>query len=142
MEHNHITPEWIAQQRKVCEAASPAPWHRRTFEVIDSDGGCVCDAMWASDIGFIIDARTALPATLDALEAAYAEIARLTAERDAENLRFERTSLIIERVWRSACYGTKNQIIASCTELYAVFGSIKKERNNAPTGAESEGHHA
>lgn len=85
-----INQEWIDQQRALCEAATRGPWkssdvrldgmpvvfceNRRIFDAVVKDGQSAVDA------DFIASARTALPAALDALEAAYAEIASLKAE--------------------------------------------------------------
>lgn len=84
MEHNQITPEWIAEMRKVCEAATPGPWNASDYaSVLAFTDAEVCQRANDNDMAFIAAARTALPAALDALEAAQKEIARLTAERDA-----------------------------------------------------------
>ena len=82
----------IAAQRAVCEAATVASWGgdvltshwTNVISVFDNEGGASFSLeIDESDRAFIAAARTALPAALDALEAAYAEIARMTAERDA-----------------------------------------------------------
>ena len=61
------SPIWIDQQRAVCDKVK----REESF------------ALPAAEKMFMVD----MPAALDALEAAYVEIARLTAERDAEKRR-------------------------------------------------------
>ena len=73
--------------RKLAEAATPGPWEidpdGRTINATESDGesyavGEAYDLdVPTGDAAFIATARTALPALLDALDAAEAEVARL-----------------------------------------------------------------
>ena len=65
MTNEEITKKWISQLRAVCEAAN-ASLYSEEAEAAKSEIVC-----------------TAFDAALDALEAAYAEIASLQAERDA-----------------------------------------------------------
>jgi hypothetical protein len=102
-----ITKEWIDQQRAVCNAATPGPWESsepyspmvtaqdpyghgmmhiadiRGWGHLTGKGSCALSegqacAIQEANSFLIAAARTALPAALDALEAAYAEIERLT----------------------------------------------------------------
>ena len=61
-----ITPEWIAEQRQISEIVDMA-----------------CEYAPGSVVPLLKQIDKSQTAALDALEAAYAEIARLTAERDA-----------------------------------------------------------
>jgi hypothetical protein len=107
-----INKEWIAEQRAVCEAATPGPWEVLKFGRYEDHDECQID-LPDDDIElakyenaeFIAAARTALPAALDALEASMqreaekdATIARLTSERDAavKDLTTAMTDLYIE----------------------------------------------
>ena len=94
-----ITKEWIAQQRAVCEAATPGKWTTAVIigeqykcAVAGETGLIAMDVRNSSDSAFIATARTALPAALDALEASMqreaekdAEVERLKGELAAEN---------------------------------------------------------
>jgi hypothetical protein len=94
MDNKQVTAEWIAQQRAICNAATQGPWESKHYGRYEDHDECCIDL--TDDIiepskyenaDFIVAARTALPTALDALEAAYAEIAQMTAERDAEKKR-------------------------------------------------------
>ena len=81
--------DWIAEQRRIEQAATEGPWdtsttswapEARMVDVPDGDdemspaweaGGGLC-VMSRGDAEFIVDARTALPKALDALEAVLA----------------------------------------------------------------------
>ena len=81
--------DWIAEQRRIEQAATEGPWdtsttswapEARMVDVPDGDdemslaweaGGGLC-VMSRADAEFIVDARTALPKALDALEAVLA----------------------------------------------------------------------
>ena len=100
-----INQAWIDQQRAVCEAATPGPWEWDTCLLVSMNplvAGCVLKPYYYNDddevtisitpgdAKLIAVASTALPAALEALESSMqresekdAEIARLTAERDA-----------------------------------------------------------
>lgn len=65
MDNKQVTAEWIAQQRAVCAKANEQIF---SMEKARAEAAIVFELFAAA---------------LDALEAAYAEIARLTAERDA-----------------------------------------------------------
>lgn len=97
-----FTPEVIAQQRAICDAATPGPWKvdaANEYPYDDIGSGltgehvALCGSK-AENSKFIIDARTILPAALDALEASMAREAekdkrcktwRKAAERLAEH---------------------------------------------------------
>jgi len=72
-----ITAEWIAQQRAICDAATPGPWAvsvANEYPYDDIGSGLTGEhvALCGSkneNTQFIITARTVLPAALDALEA-------------------------------------------------------------------------
>lgn len=81
-----ITSEWIAEQRAVCEAATPGKWTCEAWG-IEADGVTIACANTSHEISwsdqnadFIAAARTALPAALDALEASMAR----ESEKDAK----------------------------------------------------------
>ena len=81
--------DWIAEQRRIEQAATEGPWdtsttswapEARMVDVPDGDdemslaweaGGGLC-VMSRANAEFIVDARTALPKALDALEAVLA----------------------------------------------------------------------
>lgn len=88
-----VTPEQLAEWRRLCEAATPGPWfcNERTGEFCHGDPDND-EYNWVigdvDDMAFFAAARDGWPATMDALEAA-------TAERD--RLRTERDKLLVER---------------------------------------------
>ena len=135
---NQITPEWIAQQRAICDAATPGPWEAdeygdmvwaknpyghdlmrvadiRGWGHLTGSGACALPQTQAQGIQnanqvFIAAARTALPAALDEIERLAADNRKL---REAHEL-------------AQSGYGT-----------YAHTGN-----ENAPSGTESEAEHA
>ena len=81
--------DWIAEQRRIEQAASKGPWEAGTGDGdpcphvwASRSSGCVADITYVvsndygdvrpEDAEFIADARTALPKALDALEAVLA----------------------------------------------------------------------
>jgi len=73
------TPEWIAEQRAVCDAATQGAWYPDGFAVWDDNLGEYIE-IESKDAAFIASARSALPSALDALEASM----QREAEKDAE----------------------------------------------------------
>lgn len=143
---NKITHEWIEEQRALCEAATPGPWNASDYaSVLAFTDAEVCQRANDNDMAFMATARTALPAALDALEAAYSEIARLTAERDAAVKDLQGMSDAA-----GTCFGCAYSIDNHCRhpELGKLCGEYHKYTwrglcaENAPTGAESEEEHA
>lgn len=87
-----FTPEVIAQQRAICNAATPGPWavsvaNEYPYDDIGSgltgEHVALCGSK-AENSKFIIDARTILPAALDALEASIAR----EAEQEQRHMRW------------------------------------------------------
>ena len=162
-----FTPEVIAQQRAICDAATPGPWATSVsneYPYDDIGSGLTGEhvALCGSKIEnsrFIVAARTVLPAALDALEAALAEngklkdalsrpeqdyldeIVRLTAERDAEKKRADALDPAIEDMKQALCCGGFGELSAACSELWRIWDQNDPEfaeHTDAPTGAESE----
>ena len=100
--------DWIAEQRRIEQAATEGPWdtsttswapEARMVDVPDGDdemslaweaGGGLC-VMSRANAEFIADARTALPKALDALEAVLAlhQPVKIYAQADEFNDRLE-----------------------------------------------------
>lgn len=112
MDNKQATAEWIAQQRAVCDAATPGPWAvsvANEYPYDDIGSGLTGEhvALCGSkneNTQFIITARTVLPAALDALEASMqreaekdATIARLTAEAGRISLAEEEKDTMMKR---------------------------------------------
>ena len=134
-QHIEITPEWIAQQRAVCEAAAPGRWvavekgNSVPFVAIVRCANGEEPITIASSISpkrrdyeFIVAAHDNYPAALDALEASNAR----EAEKDAtittqknivELLRSSLARLTAERDAAVKCI--------SDTETYIQLGSRK-----------------
>jgi len=104
-----FTPEVIAQQRAICDAATPGPWavsvaNEYPYDDIGSgltgEHVAICGSK-NENTQFIITARTVLPAALDALEASMAR----EAEKDATIARCGRKVQFIAQqrdTWRKA----------------------------------------
>ncbi|MEA4999284.1 MAG: hypothetical protein VB087_07865 [Candidatus Limiplasma sp.] len=119
MEHK-VTPEWIDQQRdKHCGVVN----YKHDFYALSTDE--------------LRGLREVIKAALDALEAAYAEIARLTAERDAaaRDLKW----LSNEYKFCVTCKRDNGRGVRDCNdercdaENHYVWRGLCAE--NAPTGA-------
>lgn len=137
MEQKRFDPQGIAEQRKVCEAATPGHWY------VSNRGYSV-----STDVEFIALSRVAYPAALDALEASMqretekdATIARLAAERDAES----------EQIQEIGRFALEQQEATALCELFDAMCTVRAmcgstiqctENENEPTGAESEGANA
>lgn len=111
------TPD-LGELRRLLEAATPRPWFSRDPDAIfnpsvatrrqeDAEDEPLDDSEWVAECGprdergrqdaaLIAAAVNALPALLDDLEAARAEIATLTAQRDRAERRHERLGAGVE----------------------------------------------
>jgi hypothetical protein len=82
--NNEWTPERIAADRALCDAATVGPWGKHGSTVVNPAGDAelgnwfICGPRWMPDRDFIIAARTELPATLDEIERQAKEIDRLS----------------------------------------------------------------
>lgn len=86
-----FTPEFIAQQRAICDAATPGPWTASLEEencFKGADGKPIIYPDWYDqpllcasdeDVAFVCASSAGYRAALDALEAAQKEVERLTA---------------------------------------------------------------
>jgi hypothetical protein len=114
MDNKQVTAEWIAQQRERLNGLRDAPWdveksidhryHVRGPAYGTRDYVCIAGGLSRAEAEFIASARTALPAALDALEAAMrreaekdATIARLTAEAGRISLAEEEKDTMMKR---------------------------------------------
>ena len=74
-----MTPEQIAEGRRLLDEADPAPWHlvmRPVTTIVDDDGMGICQP-FSHNAELIVWARNNLPALLDALDDAECESERL-----------------------------------------------------------------
>lgn len=121
-----IALEWIAQQRAMSDAANERLYSEASE---NAKSTIICSAF---------------DAALDALEAAYVEIARLTAERDAaiRDLKW----LSNEYKFCTTCKRDNGRGIWDCNDERCDAENHYEWRGpcaeNAPTGAESEADHA
>ena len=150
MDNKQVKAEWIAQQREVCNAATPGPWESKHYGRYEDHDEC-CIALTDDSIepskyenaDFIAAARTALPAALDALESSMqreaekdATIIRLTAERDAAIMDVAYGNCATCKRSSDNCYP------ADVCDVCAGYQWRGVCSENAPTGAGSEGGYA
>ena len=84
------TSTFVSESRRICEAASDAPWEHTNINSVHGPKTLVCSAYDAEteeeearqdgDFKFIAHARTALPAALDIIEQQAKRIAELEQE--------------------------------------------------------------
>jgi hypothetical protein len=159
MDNKQVTAEWIAQQRAICDAATPGPWSRSDFaSVLVFTDYEICQCVSDNDMEFITTARTALPAAIDALEASMQReaekdttIARLTAERDAAVSDMfgcmSTQGQCVRCKKRYYCDGTDDDkfspLCKNNSHCYAwEWRGLHADNTDAPTGAGSEADHA
>lgn len=162
MDNKQATAEWIAQQRAICDAATPGPWAvsvANEYPYDDIGSGLTGEhvALCGSkneNTQFIITARTVLPAALDALEASMqreaekdATIIRLTAERDAAVCDMfgcmSTQGQCVRCKKRYYCDGTDDDkfspLCKNNSHCYAwEWRGLHADNTDAPTGAESK----
>ena len=129
MNNNQITAEWIAQQRQISEIVN------MTYE--DAPG---------SVVPLLKQLEKSQTAAIDALEAAYAETARLTAERDAAVCDMfgcmSTQGQCVRCKKRYYCDGTDDDkfspLCKNKSHCYAwEWRGLHADNTDAPTGAES-----
>ncbi|MGW4581844.1 hypothetical protein ACWELP_24440 [Rhodococcus aetherivorans] len=82
-----MTPEQIAEGRRLLDEADPAPWHlvmRPVTTIVDDDGMGIAQP-FSHNADLIVWARNNLPALLDALDEAECEAERLRGDWIIEN---------------------------------------------------------
>ena len=125
-----MTPEQIAEDRRICEAATDGPWSADYFRVGSAvEPYIVC---WAAtnnsgrtnqadiNVNFIARARTALPDYIAALEQAQARIAEL------ENLISEAPNIVKELAKLEAENKAMRKVVEAAARFY--FGKIESRR--------------
>lgn len=133
-----FTDEQIAEALKLCDAATPGPWHPSVW--IETDGnewratgpgheenahdygsepGCPDEQAAQRDAAFIAAARTLLPAALRELKAAREQIATDTSSDAFDTLSFER-DVAVQAC--DAAQAERDAIRAEVARLRALLG--------------------
>ena len=149
-----INQEWIAQQRALCNAATPGPWESKHYgRYEDHDECCIAlpdDSIEPSkyeNADFIAAARTALPAALDEIERLAADNAALRSRvdslaRERDALQSDFYDVITADSHSGPCYYCDGDGCAICRHFdgnedfeSAFMYKARADNTAAPSGA-------